>query len=74
MKNITIDRKNPASAEGLVAELTPTPDPPAERYTHRTVLSFFGKRFELTRHTEVRLITRGPAKVIEMPIRAPIQP
>jgi hypothetical protein len=28
------------------------------------------KRYELTRHIEVRLLTKGPAKVIEMPAGA----
>jgi hypothetical protein len=33
-----------------------------------------GKRFELTCRTEARVMTRGPAKVIEMPIRATMEP
>jgi len=36
-------------------------------------MNIFGKRFELTRHTEVRVLTKGPAKVIEMPRRSAIQ-
>ncbi|MGA2716942.1 MAG: hypothetical protein ABSG41_27970 [Bryobacteraceae bacterium] len=73
MKHVTIDRKNAASAEVPVEELTPQSGPPAERYTHRIVLNVFGKRFELTRHTAVRVISKGPAKVIEMPIRTTIE-
>jgi hypothetical protein len=61
MKHLTIDRRNPASVEVPVEELTPQSNPPAERYAHRIVLNVFGKRFELTRHTEVRVITSGPA-------------
>jgi len=33
-----------------------------------------GKRFELTNRVEVREITKGPAKVIEMPRRRAIEP
>ena len=67
MKRRSVDRKKPALAGEPVAELTPRPDPPAERNTHRTILRIGGKRFEFTRHTEVRVLTKGPAKVIEMP-------
>ena len=56
------------AARSVEEGLTPQSDPSAERYTHRTVLNVFGKRFELTRHVAVREITSGPAKVIEMPI------
>jgi hypothetical protein len=74
MKQVTINRRNPAAAERRAAKLTPRPHPPAERYTHEIVLSVFGKRLAFTHHVEVREITRGPAKVIEMPIRATIEP
>ena len=69
MKYVTIDRKSPACAEVPVAELTPPPDPPAARCTYRIIMNVFGKRFELTRHVEVREVTKGPAIVIEMPRR-----
>jgi hypothetical protein len=36
-------------------------------------MNIFGKRFELTRYTEVRVTTSGPAKVIEMPTRPLIE-
>ena len=39
-----------------VQELVPQPNPPAERDTHKIIMNVFGKRYELTRHTEVRLI------------------
>lgn len=74
MKHVTINRRNPAPVERPAAELTPRPDPPAERYTHQIILNVFGKRLEFTHHVEVREITRGPAKVIEMPVRAAIEP
>ena len=72
MKKVTIDRRNPASAKGPVEELTPPPDPPAERRAHRVIMNVFGKRFELTSHVEVREITKGPARVIAMPRRPAI--
>jgi hypothetical protein len=37
-------------------------------------MNVFGKRFQLTSHTEVREITKGPAIVIEMPSRPAIGP
>ena len=73
MKHVTSDRTNPAPAEVSAAELTPRPDPPAERYAHKIIMNISGKRFELTRYTEVRVLTKGPAKVIEMPIRKTIE-
>ena len=69
MKKITIDRRDPASLEEPVPALTPPPDPPAERRTHRVIMNVFGRRFELTSYVEVREITKGPARVIEMPRR-----
>jgi hypothetical protein len=74
MKNITINRRNPGLAEGPARDLTPH-DPPPERCTHKVVLNVFGKRFELTRHVEVREFPKGdPARVIEMPGRRAIEP
>jgi hypothetical protein len=72
MKKVTIDRKDPASVEEPVAELMPRPEPPAERHTHKIMMNVFGRRFELRSHVEVREITKGPAKVIEMPGRTAI--
>jgi hypothetical protein len=69
MKKTTIDRKDPASVKEPVAELMPPPEPPAERHTHKIMMNVFGRRFELRSHVEVREITKGPAKVIEMPRR-----
>lgn len=63
-------RKDPASAKRSVEAPMPRPDPPDERYTHRVIMNVFGKRFEFTSHVESREITKGPAKVIEMPKRA----
>ena len=74
MKHVTINRKIPAPEQSLVKQLTPRPDPPAERSTRRIIMNIFGKRFELTRHTEVRVLSKGPAKVIRMPSRRAIEP
>ena len=74
MKHVTINRKNPASQEARVEQLTPRPDPPAEHSTHKIIMNIFGKCFELTRHTEVRVLSKGPAKVIQMPSRRAIEP
>jgi hypothetical protein len=67
MRHSAIRRENSAPAEKTIEEVAPRPDPPVARYTHKIVLNVFGKRFELTRHVEVREITSGPARVIEMP-------
>lgn len=72
MKKVTIDRKDPASVQEPVARFVPPPEPPAERYTHKIMMNVFGRRFELRRHVEIREITKGPAKVIEMQRRPTI--
>jgi hypothetical protein len=71
VKKAVISRRKP-SPKKPVAELTPTPDPPAERAVHKIIMNVFGKRYELRSHVEVRAITKGPAKVIEMPRRLPL--
>jgi hypothetical protein len=73
LKNLTINRRNRASAKGASQAVTPPPDPPAERYTKRIVMNVFGKRFELTSRVEVHRIAKGPAIVIEMPRRRAIE-
>jgi hypothetical protein len=73
MKRSTTIANPPASGKVPVQELVSQPHPPAERHTHKIILNVFGKRFELTRHTEVRVLTKGPAKVIEMPRRSAIE-
>jgi hypothetical protein len=72
LKNVTIDRENAASKEVTVEELKPQPDPPVAHHTRKIVLTIGGKRYELMHHTEVREITKGPAKLIEMPRRSAI--
>ena len=67
MKRVTINRDKSALAEAHIEQLTPQPDPPAEHHPHRIVLAIAGKRYEIKLHTEVREITGGPARVIEMP-------
>jgi hypothetical protein len=69
MKRMTINRDKSVLAEGHVEQLTPQPDPPAVHHPHRIVLAIGGKRYEFTLCREVREITRGPAQVIEMPVR-----
>jgi hypothetical protein len=73
MKDFTIDRKNPASQEP-VEELTPRADPPDEICSHKIIMTVGDTRYELRRYTEVRLIKKGPAKVIEMPLRTAMKP
>jgi hypothetical protein len=69
MKRSTPDGKKPASEKAPVRELVPQYHPPAERAAHKIIMNVGGKRFELTRHLEVREIRKGPAIVIEMPKR-----
>lgn len=73
MQDLTIDRRNPV-AESPVEELRPRPDPPAGCHTRKIVLTIGGKRYQLTTCIEVREITRGPAKLIEMPGHPTIEP
>jgi len=73
MKDVTTDRKNPASQEP-VEELTPRADPPDEICAHKIIMTVGDTRFELRRYTEVRMIKKGPAKVIEMPLRTATKP
>ena len=67
MKNRTIKRDKPALAEAPVAQLTPNPDPPLERYVRTVTMSVGDRRYEMSWHSEFREITKGPAQVIEMP-------
>ena len=67
MKRVTINRDKSALAEAPVEQLTARSDPPAMHHRQRIVLAIAGQRYEVTLHTEVRQITRGPAKVVEMP-------
>ena len=73
MKDLTIDQRKPVKAEGSAEQLTPQPDPPTVRGTRKVVLTIGRKRYELTSHMEVREITRGPAKLIQMPLRPTIE-
>ena len=73
MKDLTIDRRKSLKAGGRDKQLTPKPDPPAVRQTRKIVLTIGRERYELTSHTEVREITRGPAKLIQMPARPTIE-
>jgi hypothetical protein len=68
MKSLTINRDKPASAKAPFEQLTP--QPPLERRVHTVTLSVGGRRYEMTWHSEVRGITKGPARVIEMPGRS----
>ena len=73
MKRTIIKRDKSTLAEAHVEQLTPQSDPPAVCYPHRIILAIAGKGYESTLHTEVREITRGPAKLIEMPGRPSIE-
>jgi hypothetical protein len=70
VKRITINGDKPALAQLPIEQLKPQSEPSAVRYPHRIVLAIAGKRYEFTLHTEVREITTGPAKLIEMPGRS----
>jgi hypothetical protein len=66
MKRIRINPEKPAAPTRRVEELKPQPDPPVERCAHTVTFRIGGRRYEMTWHSEVREITNGPAKVIEM--------
>ena len=67
VKNPKISRDQPAKAEPAVAEPTPPPDPQPERRVSMFIVNIGGSRYEMTRYSEIREITKGPAQVIEMP-------
>jgi hypothetical protein len=69
MKHVTVNRKNPPTEQSPVKELTLQSDPRTDRSTRRLVMNIAGKRYEITTHTEVRVLSKGPAKVIRMPGR-----
>ena len=69
MKPIRIKPKKPSSPATLVEELKPQPDPPLERGAHIVTFRIGGRCYEMTWHSELREITNGPAKIIEMPGR-----
>ena len=74
MKNLMTDRAKPAPAAVPIEELTPQPYSAAARRAHKIVLAIAGKRYEFTIHTEVREITKGPAKLIGMPGHPSVKP
>jgi hypothetical protein len=67
MKHSKIKPNKPAMEEPAVAPLTMRPDPPLDRHVHTVTLHIGGRRYEMTLHSEFREITKGPARVIEMP-------
>jgi hypothetical protein len=67
MKDLTINRDKTKPAKRAVASLTPQPDLFLNRRLHTVTLNVGGSRYEMTWHTEIREITKGPASVIEMP-------
>jgi hypothetical protein len=67
MKRLKIKRDKPALAKVPVESLEPHSDPPLERCARTITLNIGGRRYEMTWHSEVREITKGPAQVIEMP-------
>jgi hypothetical protein len=70
MKRTRINPKKTASPAVSVEELKPQPDPPVERCAHTVTFRIGGRRYEMTWHSEVREITKGPAKIIEIPGRS----
>jgi hypothetical protein len=67
MKRIRINPKKDALPAVAVEKLKLQPDPSLERYAHTVTLRIGGRRYEMTWHSEVREIKKGPAKIIEMP-------
>ena len=74
MKRIRIDPNKPASPAAPVEELKPQPDPPVKRFAHTVMLRIGGRCYEMTWRSEFREITKGPAKIIEMPGRSENKP
>jgi hypothetical protein len=70
MKPIRINPKKPAAPAVPVEQIKPQPDPPVERCAHTVTFRIGGKRYEMTWHSEVREIKKGPARIIEMPGRS----
>lgn len=68
MKRTRINPEKPAPQPVPVEELKPQPDPPMERHAHTVTFRIAGRCYEMTWYSEVREITKGPAKIIEMPV------
>jgi hypothetical protein len=69
MKKVRLGRRDPASVAEFFAKLPPPPEPAAEHHSHKIIMNVFGRRFELRSHVKICEITKGPAKVIDMPRR-----
>jgi hypothetical protein len=72
MKRIRINPDKPdkpASPAAPVEQLTPRPDPSIVDCARTITLRVGPSCYEMTWHSEVREITKGPAKIIEMPRR-----
>ena len=72
MKRIRIKSDKPDKPASLavpVEQLTPRSDPPIVHHARTITLRVGASCYEMTLHSEVREITKGPAKIIEMPRR-----
>jgi hypothetical protein len=72
MKRIRINSDKPdkpASPAVPVEQLTPQTDPSIVHCARTITLRVGACCYEMTLHSEVREITKGPAKIIEMPRR-----
>ena len=74
MKRIRINPKKPAAPAVPVEQIKAETDSPVERCAHTVTFRIGGRRYEMTWHSEVREITKGPAKIIEMPGRSASKP
>jgi hypothetical protein len=70
MKQTMIKPDKTATPVAQVEHLMPQQDRPVQRRAQTVTLSIGGRRYELTLHSEFCEITKGPAKIIEMPGRA----
>jgi hypothetical protein len=72
MKRIRINPDKPdrpASTAAPAEQLTPPSGPPIVHCARTITLRVGGSCYEMTLHAEVRGITQGAAKIIEMPRR-----
>ena len=67
MKHPKIKPNKPAIAQPSLSPLTSQSDPPLGRHSKVVTLNIGGRRYEMTLHSEIREITKGPARLIEMP-------
>lgn len=72
MERVDSKRKRDKQLVSKVAEISVSPELPPSHSAERTVTLRVGpRRYEMRFYSEVREVRNGPARIIQLPVRAP---